>query len=45
LRKKVIVIGLDGLEPSVVETMLERGELPNLARIRAAGGYGRLQTT
>ena len=45
MRKKVIVIGLDGLEPSIVESMLERGELPNLARIRAAGGYTRLQTT
>jgi len=34
LRRKVIVIGLDGLEPGIVEAMLERGELPNLARIR-----------
>ncbi len=32
LRKKVIVIGLDGLEPTIVEAMLERGELPNLQR-------------
>jgi predicted AlkP superfamily phosphohydrolase/phosphomutase len=45
LRKKVIVIGLDGLEPGIVEAMLERGELPNLARIRAAGSYSRLKTT
>jgi predicted AlkP superfamily phosphohydrolase/phosphomutase len=45
LRKKVIVIGLDGLEPGIVEAMLERGELPNLARIRASGSYSRLKTT
>jgi predicted AlkP superfamily phosphohydrolase/phosphomutase len=45
LRKKVIVIGLDGLEPTIVESMLERGELPNLARIRQSGGYSRLRTT
>jgi predicted AlkP superfamily phosphohydrolase/phosphomutase len=45
LRKKVIVIGLDGLEPSIVESMLERAELPNLAKIRADGGYTRLKTT
>lgn len=45
MRKKVIVIGLDGLEPSIVEPMLERGELPNLAKIRATGGYSRLKTT
>jgi len=45
LRKKVIVIGLDGLEPGIVETMLSRRELPNLARIRGEGGYQRLGTT
>jgi predicted AlkP superfamily phosphohydrolase/phosphomutase len=45
LRKKVIVIGLDGLEPGIVEAMLERGELPNLAKIRATGSYTRLKTT
>jgi predicted AlkP superfamily phosphohydrolase/phosphomutase len=45
LRKKVIVIGLDGLEPFIVESMLDRGELPNLARIRQLGSYSRLKTT
>jgi predicted AlkP superfamily phosphohydrolase/phosphomutase len=45
LRRKVIVIGLDGLEPSIVEAMLGRGELPNLAKIQAAGSYTRLKTT
>jgi predicted AlkP superfamily phosphohydrolase/phosphomutase len=45
LPKKVIVIGLDGLEPTIVESMLERGELPNLARIRRMGSYSRLRTT
>ena len=43
--RKVIVIGLDGLEPAIVESMLERGELPNLARIRQSGSYSRLRTT
>lgn len=45
MRRKVIVIGLDGLEPGIVEAMLERGELPNLAKIRSSGSYSRLQTT
>ena len=45
MRKKVIVIGLDGLEPSIVEAMLERGELPHLAKIRQVGCYNRLKTT
>lgn len=45
MRNKVIVIGLDGLEPTIIESMLERGELPNLARIRQSGSYQRLRTT
>ena len=45
MRKKAIVIGLDGLEPSIVDTLIAQGELPNLAKIRAAGVYTRLQTT
>ena len=42
---KVIVIGLDGLEPKIVDPMLAAGELPNLARLRASGGYSRVATT
>src|SRR5262249_20536589 len=42
---KAIVIGLDGFEPKLVESMLTAGVLPNLARLRAAGGYTRLGTT
>jgi predicted AlkP superfamily phosphohydrolase/phosphomutase len=45
LPKKVIVIGLDGLEPGIVDAMLSRAELPNLARIRQTGSYSRLKTT
>jgi len=45
LRRKVIVIGLDGLEPSIVESMLGRGELPNLAKVRQSGCFTRLGTT
>ena len=33
------------MEPSIVEPMVERGELPNLARLRATGGYSRCRTT
>jgi len=43
--KKVIVLGLDGLEPAIVERLLQRNELPNLQKIRSAGYYGRLGTT
>lgn len=39
------MIGLDGLEPSLVEPLLAAGELPNLARLATAGGLGRVATT
>lgn len=42
---KVIVIGLDGFEPKLVEPMLDARELPNMARLRGQGGYTRVRTT
>jgi len=43
--KKIVVLGLDGLEPTLTEEFLEAGRLPNLARLREQGGYNRLGTT
>jgi predicted AlkP superfamily phosphohydrolase/phosphomutase len=43
--KKVIVIGLDGVEPKLVKPMLDAGELPNLARLREQGGFSCVRTT
>jgi hypothetical protein len=43
--KKVIVIGLDGLEPKIVSRLLEAGQLPNLARLKEQGGFARVATT
>lgn len=45
MKKKAIVIGLDGLEPSIVEAMMERGELPAFAQLRRQGCYSPLTTT
>lgn len=43
--RRVLVLGLDGLEPRVAEPMLEAGTLPALARLRAMGAYARVATT
>jgi predicted AlkP superfamily phosphohydrolase/phosphomutase len=43
--KKVIVIGLDGLDTRVVSRLLEADQLPNLARLRKQGGFARVATT
>lgn len=43
--KRVIVIGIDGMDPGLSETMMQAGLLPNLARLRALGGYRRLTSS
>lgn len=43
--KRVVVLGLDGLEPTITEKLLNEGALPNLAKLRAMGCYLRLGTT
>ena len=40
--KKVIVIGFDGMDPGLSERLMSAGLLPNLERLRKAGGYRRL---
>lgn len=42
---RVIVIGLDGLEPTIVESLIRAGDLPNLTQLSRAGGYSRIATT
>ncbi len=43
--RKVIIIGLDGLEPKIVKTLLQAGELPSFARLRDQGGFANVRTT
>src|SRR5438477_12874472 len=45
LVKRVVVLGLDGLDPRLVTEMLEAGLLPNFARLRDEGCLGPLATT
>ena len=42
---QVVILGLDGLDPQLVDQFLEEGLLPNLRRLRDAGTYTRLGTT
>jgi predicted AlkP superfamily phosphohydrolase/phosphomutase len=45
LGKKVIVIGVDGMDPRLCERMMQKGLLPNLEKLRAGGGFSRLGTS
>ena len=43
--RKVIVLGLDGASPRVLEPMMDAGQAPAFARLRQCGTYRRLATT
>ena len=43
--ERVVVLGLDGLEPTLAEKFMAEGKLPNLARLKKEGTYARLRTT
>lgn len=43
--RKLIFLGLDGLDPNLTERFLAEGKLPNLARLKEQGGFRRLRTT
>ncbi|MGB7296072.1 MAG: alkaline phosphatase family protein [Candidatus Aminicenantales bacterium] len=42
---KVVIVGLDGLEPTLAEKFMGEGKLPHLSRLKKEGTYARLQTT
>ncbi|MBI4008770.1 alkaline phosphatase family protein [Candidatus Roizmanbacteria bacterium] len=43
--KKVVVIGLDGLDPKIIDQGFQRNLLPNLRKLKNTGSYSLLQTT
>ena len=45
LGKKVIVIGIDGMDPGLCHAMIEAGKLPHLSKLRASGGFSPLGTS
>ena len=43
--RRVLVLGIDGLDPGILERMMDAGELPNFAKLRQEGTFARLQTS
>jgi hypothetical protein len=43
--KRFVVLGLDGMEPKLVEKYMAEGKLPNLQKLREQGTYKPLATT
>ncbi len=42
---KIVILGLDGMEPTLADKYMAEGKLPNLSKLRKDGFYGRLRTT
>ncbi|NVN91166.1 MAG: alkaline phosphatase family protein [Desulfuromonadales bacterium] len=42
---KFIFIGIDGMDPTIAEQMMDDGHLPNFSRLKSQGQYDRLTTT
>src|SRR5579871_5039956 len=45
LGKKVIVIGIDGMDPRLCRSMMADGSLPNMTKLAADGGFSDLGTS
>jgi predicted AlkP superfamily phosphohydrolase/phosphomutase len=45
IHRKVVILGIDGMDPVLCEQMMARGKLPNFDRLRKRGGYRRLGTS
>ena len=41
---RVLILGLDGTDPRAIDLLISEGRLPNFARLRSEGAYGRLRS-
>ncbi len=45
LANRMVIMGLDGLDPHLADKFISEGKLPNFARLKETGTYQRLNTT
>jgi predicted AlkP superfamily phosphohydrolase/phosphomutase len=43
--KKVLLLGMDGLDPKVMQRLMDAGELPNFFKLRESGTFSPMQTS
>jgi tetratricopeptide (TPR) repeat protein len=44
-RTRVMVLGIDGADPEVIDLLMAEGKLPNFARLKEGGAYGHLRSS
>ena len=42
---RIVVLGLDGMDPETVDLLMAEGKMPNFATLRQEGAYGRLRSS
>ena len=42
---KILILGIDGMDPHIVEVLMKQGQLPSFQKIAARGSFGRLTTS
>ena len=45
VERRVIVLGIDGMDPTLLQTFIDSGHLPNFQRLAAEGDFKPLQTS
>ena len=43
--KKILILGLDGLDPQLINTFMAQGKLPSFSRLRSQGDFKPLRTS
>ena len=43
--KRAVIVGFDGMDPELAERFMEKGKLPNLAKLHQQGTFRKLRTT
>ncbi len=43
--KKTILLGMDGLDPKILSSLMKKGELPNFSKLAETGSYSTLATS
>jgi predicted AlkP superfamily phosphohydrolase/phosphomutase len=44
-RRKMIILGFDGMDPGIVESMMGEGKLPSFSKLRKEGAFRTLRTS
>lgn len=42
---RMVIVGFDGMEPTLMEKFMSQGKLPHFSQLKEQGSYARLQTT